>query len=97
MKRIILCMLLLCAAAYTKACTVCGCSASNQYLGILPQYHKHFMGLQYQFRAFESEHEAHEAAEKSSLSKEYYSTIQAWGRFNLGKKNTVIRLCALRL
>lgn len=86
MKRIILCMLLLCAATYGRACTVCGCSASNQYLGILPQFSKHFVGLQYQFRGFESKHLAHEAGEASSLSKEYYNTVQAWGRLNVGKR-----------
>lgn len=85
MKHISLCILLLCAAVYARACTVCGCSASNQYLGILPQFHRHFVGLQYQYRSFESEHPAHEGGE-SSFSREYYSTIQAWGRMNVGKR-----------
>lgn len=86
MKRILLCMLLLCAAAYTEACTVCGCSASNQYLGILPQFRKHFLGLQYQFRSFESEHPDHETALPGLVSREYYHTVQAWGRWNAGKR-----------
>jgi len=73
-------------AAYGKACTVCGSSASNQYLGILPQYHKHFIGLQYQYRGFKSEHPSHESDIQSSFSKEYYSTLQAWERFNVGKR-----------
>jgi hypothetical protein len=85
MKRIILCMLLLSAAVYSKACTVCGCSASNQYLGILPQYDKHFIGLQYQFRNFESHHVPGEADETNSISNEYYNTVQLWGRINAGK------------
>ncbi|HTM66008.1 MAG TPA: hypothetical protein VL093_06800 [Flavipsychrobacter sp.] len=85
MKHITLCMLLLCAAAYSRACTVCGCSASNQYLGILPQYNKHFIGLQYQFRNFESHHVPGEADETNSVSNEYYNTVQLWGRFNVGK------------
>ncbi len=86
MKHTFLCILLLCAAVYSNACTVCGCSASNQYLGILPQFHRHFAGLQYQFRSFRSEHPGHEAGIPSTHSNEYYNTVQAWGRINLGKR-----------
>jgi len=86
MKRIFLGVLLLCLQLCAHACTVCGCSASNQYLGILPQYHKHFIGLQYQYRGFNSHHLPDGTNEPSATSEEHYSTIQAWGRFNAGKK-----------
>ncbi|HRO41588.1 MAG TPA: hypothetical protein PL009_02045 [Flavipsychrobacter sp.] len=86
MKRISFCFLFLFSTFVSSACTVCGCSASNQYLGILPQFHKHFVGLQYQFRSFQSEHPGHELNQSSSFSNEYYSTVQAWGRFNAGKR-----------
>lgn len=85
MKHLIVCLLLLCAAANGRACTVCGSSASNQYLGILPQYHKHFIGLQYQYRQFQSEHPGHGEHVVSTFSKEHYNTYQVWGRFNVGK------------
>jgi hypothetical protein len=81
-----LALLLICTSGYGKACTVCGSSSGNQYLGILPQFNKHFVGLQYQRREFKSLHPGHEANEPSSTSKEDYSTVQAWGRFNVGSR-----------
>lgn len=86
MKHILFSLLLLGTAGYSRACTTCGCSASNQYLGILPQNHRHFIGLQYQYRSFESEHPAHAEGEAASFSKEYYSTFQVWGRFNATRR-----------
>jgi hypothetical protein len=78
-------MLLCCAAIQGYACGVCGSSASNQYLGVLPQFHKHFVSLQYQYRSFRSEHPGH--GENSSIfSNETYNTIQAWGRGNISKR-----------
>jgi hypothetical protein len=77
---------LLCLAATPAiACTVCGSSAINQYLGVLPQFHKHFVSLQYQYRNFRSEHPGH-GEDASSFSNENYNTLQLWGRANLGKR-----------
>lgn len=84
MKRIFLCGVLLCAYTISNACSVCGCSASNQYLGILPQHTNHFIGLQYQYRAFESTHA--DENEPSQPSKEYYQTVQLWGRYSVSKR-----------
>lgn len=83
MKHIFLSVLLLCAAAHSKACTVCGCTAGNQYLGILPQVGSHFAGLQYQYREFTSRH-PDEA--DNAFSSEYYHTMQVWGKANIGKR-----------
>jgi hypothetical protein len=69
-----------------NACTICGCSASNQYLGILPQSKTSFVGIQYQFRAFNSTHipEAGETIAKTSV--ENYHSIQLWGRYNVSER-----------
>lgn len=85
MKNIILSVLLCCAATLSHACAVCGSSASNQYLGVLPQSHKHFLSLQYQYRGFKSEHPGH-GETSSSFSNEHYNTVQLWGRANLGSR-----------
>lgn len=84
MTRSLLLALLLVWAAGAQACTVCGCSASNPYLGILPQFHRHFIGLQAQYRSFESKHL--ETSEDGGVSQEYYRMLQVWGRYQLGKK-----------
>jgi hypothetical protein len=70
----------------SEACNVCGGSSGNQYLGVLPQFYKHFVGLQYQHRDFTSEHPGHAKDGKSSFSNEYYNTYQLWGRYNAGKR-----------
>lgn len=56
-------------------CDVCGCP-SGQYLGILPQFHRHFVGLRWNYRTFRSFH--HESAEPS---REHFHTAELWGRF----------------
>ncbi len=85
MRILLFCYLMFLPAAFASACTVCGCSASNQYLGILPQFHKHFVGLQYQHRSFQSEHPGH-GEQGSTYSNEQYSTVQVWGRYNLSNR-----------
>jgi hypothetical protein len=87
MKRI-LCLVLLIAGTMqnTRACDVCGCSASNQYLGILPQFYRHFVGVQYQYRSFNSSHPPLFAGRPDERSTEYYNTIQLWGRYYVGKR-----------
>jgi hypothetical protein len=87
MKRLIsLLVVVLYVTNQTNACTVCGCSASNQYLGILPQSKTSFVGIQYQFRAFNSMHipEAGETIAKTSV--ENYHTVQIWGRYNISDR-----------
>lgn len=86
MKHIFLSVLPLLAAAHCMACNVCGCTASNQYLGILPQTENHFVGLQYQYRSFTSEHPDEGMNGGSAFSEERYRTFQLWGKANIGKR-----------
>jgi hypothetical protein len=68
----------------TTACAVCGGSASNQNMAVQPQFYKHFAGIQYQYRSFNSTHPAKDGA--ASHSNEQYNTIQVWGRYNIGNR-----------
>ena len=87
MKTIISSLLLLWATCITaNACTVCGCTATNQYLGILPQSTDNFVGIQYQYRYFNSTHDELDAAGKKIASTEYYNTVQLWGKYNIGSR-----------
>lgn len=90
MKRIALLIALSGIINSIQACSVCGCSASNQYLGILPQSKNSFVGLQYQYREFDSKHapSVNEGAENTS--RDFYHTTQLWGRFNIAKKRIQI-------
>lgn len=77
---------MLLAAAPVYACDVCGASGSSQGLGILPQFYKHFVGVQYQYRSFNSAHPTLFDNTKEERSSEYYNTMQVWGKANIGKR-----------
>lgn len=69
-----------------RACDVCGCSASNQYLGILPKANLNFIGFQYQFSSYTSDHPSLYENQPNDKGKDYYNTYQLWGRYNLGSR-----------
>ncbi|XZF13151.1 hypothetical protein ACTHGU_15295 [Chitinophagaceae bacterium MMS25-I14] len=87
MKRLLQCLLLMFSAVQaTYACNVCGCSAGNQYLGILPQFYDHFIGFQYQYRSVHSDHPGLRPTDPKDPGTEYYNTFQVWGRYYIGKR-----------
>jgi hypothetical protein len=87
MKRIIGVMLLASVRiTAVQACDVCGCSASNQYLGILPKANLNFIGFQYQYNSFTSDHPSLFEHQPNEHGKDYYNTFQLWGRYNVGKR-----------
>lgn len=67
------------------ACTLCGCSSSNQYLGILPQSHSNFAGLQYLYSTYSSADMDARENDPEAKSIQYYNTINLWGRYNVGR------------
>ena len=83
--RKIICLTLLASAMVTSAyaCDVCGCSASNQYLGILPKANLNFIGFQYQYNSFTSDHPSLFEHRPNEHGKDYYNTFQIWGRYNV--------------
>ena len=68
-----------------KSCDVCCCSMGGTNLGILPQFHKNFIGLHYFNRGFSSEHTIL-GTETKSISRELFQTTELRGRFHLNKK-----------
>lgn len=76
---IMLAMLAVCGSVH--ACDVCGCSASNQYLGLLPRADLNFVGFQYQYSSFRSDHPSLFAGKPNEHSNDRYSTYQLWGRY----------------
>ena len=47
MRTLLLAVALLAFAPGAAACDVCGCSIGGNYFGILPQFHRHFIGLRW--------------------------------------------------
>lgn len=72
------------------ACNMCGCSSGNQYIGLLPQNSKSFVGLQYIYRSFSSIAHADDNTAMQESSREYYHTAQLWTRANIGKRWQVL-------
>ncbi len=82
-----ICILLISIFITSKAsaCDVCGCSMGGTNLGILPQFHKNFIGLHYFYRGFSSEHTILGTVTKST-SQELFQTTELRGRFHLNKR-----------
>jgi hypothetical protein len=53
---------------------------------MLPQYKWNFVGLQQQYSVFQTNHPALVAGKPYEYSDERYLTLQAWGRYNIGKR-----------
>ncbi len=66
------------------ACSVCGGSANSQNLGILPQFNKHFVGLQYVFKSYSSVEETNHGSKIRSTDQ--YQSLQLWGRYTLSNR-----------
>lgn len=68
-----------------SACDICGCGIGGTYFGILPQYHKHFFGLNYTYQSFKSEHPVYDI-EDNKYSSERFQTLEIRGRYHITKK-----------
>lgn len=69
-------------ALKSNACDVCGCSAGGNLMGILPQFHNHFIGLRYSQRSFKTIHPPlFSYATQMETSVETFQTMELFGRY----------------
>lgn len=68
------------------ACDVCGSSISSQSLGLLPQFSKHFVGVQYLYTTSQSIHPSLFEGKPNEESSQVYQYIQVWGRFQINQR-----------
>jgi hypothetical protein len=66
------------------ACDICGSGAGGSYLGILPEFRKHFFGLRYQHNGLTS-HLGPDGATSYLTTQEKFHTTEAWGATQFGK------------
>ncbi len=78
MKRLLFFALLLLSIP-GWACDVCGCSGTNFYLGVLPQFQKHFVGLRYRTQRYDTFMSRHHIDQADS--RESFQAIDLWVRF----------------
>lgn len=69
-----------------RACDVCGCSASSQYLGVLPKPSVSFIGVQYLHNSFSSDHPSLFEGRPNERSSDFYNTAQLWGRYAVARR-----------
>jgi hypothetical protein len=77
MKKTLLLLGFLVLSSLAQACEFCGCGVGNFYLGILPQFHRQFVGVRYQAQWFDS----HVGLHPSLATSEYFQTTEIWARF----------------
>lgn len=81
MKTIlILLSLMFITGTSVSACDICGCGVGGYYSGMLPQYHKNFIGLRWRFSSFSSDL-GHEGESINAFSKERFQSLELTGRF----------------
>lgn len=68
------------------ACDVCGSSISSQSLGLLPQFSKHFVGVQYLYTTSQSIHPSLFEGKPNEESSQVYQYAQLWGRIQISKR-----------
>ncbi|HMU02419.1 MAG TPA: hypothetical protein PJ990_02305 [Saprospiraceae bacterium] len=68
------------------ACDVCGCSISGLQFGILPQFQKHFLGVRYGTKSFQTLHSPVFSADKLTTSNELFQNLDLWGRIVLSER-----------
>lgn len=68
-----------------KACDICGCGPGSYYLGILPEYHKRFIGLRYQYKTLRT-HLGPFGEQTPLTTNETYQSAELWGGWNLGRR-----------
>jgi opacity protein-like surface antigen len=84
-KYILILALTIALPILTLACDICGCGVGNSYIGILPDFHKHIVGLRYRYNSMLT-HVGAGGSFTYLTTKEKYSTLEVWSGWNIGKK-----------
>ena len=96
MRTLFIAVALLAIQSVASACDVCGCSIGGNYLGILPQFHRHFVGFRWSEQSFQSAHSLFSAQAGQFDSEESFSTVDALGRFYLTRRVQIFAVMPYR-
>ncbi|MCS7018599.1 MAG: hypothetical protein RMJ87_06445 [Cytophagales bacterium] len=62
------------------ACEICGCGVGNFYMGIMPQFNRHFVGVRYRQLSYDS-HLGTGGTKNYLTTRELFQTAELWARF----------------
>lgn len=91
MKKLFFVLAIILTSATSMACDICGCGVGSQYIGILPEFRKHIIGLRYRPNSMIS-HLGAGGATTHLTTRETYQTVEVWGGWNIGKKFRVMAI-----
>ncbi len=89
MKKIVFILSMIFIMGQANACDICGCGVGSNYIGILPEFNRHIMGIRYRYNALQT-HIGSGGAITYLTTKEVYRTAELWGGWNLGKNFRVM-------
>ena len=84
-KMIIACVFLLMLTDNTFACDICGCGVGGNYIGIMPDFYKHIIGVRCRYNSLLT-HIGAGGASTYLTTTEKYTTTEIWGGWNIGRK-----------
>jgi hypothetical protein len=70
----------------SKACDICGCGIGGSYIGIVPQFNNHFLGIRYRTQVFTHKDVPYSTLGNSKVIKDVYQTAELWGRYNFSPR-----------
>lgn len=85
MKKITVVLVALFCFLKAGACDICGCGVGGYYIGILPEFHKHIIGVRYRYNSLRT-HLGSGGSTTYLTTRERYNTAELWGGWNIGKK-----------
>src|SRR6516164_5798674 len=65
-----------------RSCPICGCGGSNIYMGLMPEFSGHFIGMRYHYSRYHTQL----FSDLSQFSNNEYNTLELWGGLKLGNK-----------
>lgn len=69
------------SSLYADACDICGSNPNAMYIGLLPNYSNHFVGIKHRFVQFKTEHN-----DRQEFGRDILNEWNLWGRYQLSKK-----------
>ncbi len=82
MKILFATPVLMAASITANACDICGCGVGGNYIGILPEFNKHIIGLRYRHNSLLT-HLGINGAHTYLTTQETYRTAELWGGWNI--------------